>query len=486
MLLFRIAFISFFILIALHNVAAQNLTDTVFSISQVPQKYVTQVNHKIAKYRNRVASKTEKTLNKLSRWENKIHILLQKTNPEIAERLFGNSQLTFKALLQKIKEGEVVAENYAAPYDGYVDKLSTTIKYLQQQKSKADTKLIRSVKYVGEQMSHLQNQLGESSYIKQFIKERKKQLFAEAASYLGKSKYLSKINKESYYYVATIKNYKDLFSDATKTEATAKEVLGKIPAFQQFMQKNSQLASLFSLPGNSRNSAQSLAGLQTRASVQGMIQQRIASGGPNAMAQVQQNLAQAHSEMNKLKDKINKLGGGSSDMEIPDFKPNEQKTKTLWQRLEYGFNVQFSKSNSLVPSTSDIALSLGYKLNNKSTAGIGISYKLGLGNLQHISFSSQGIGWRSFWDYKIPSPFGGSGGGLYVNGGYETNYNAGFKNIEQLKNYSGWQRSALIGISKKYKISKKLKGNMQLLYDFFARDHVPVSQPILFRVGYNF
>jgi len=66
------------------------------------------------------------------------------------------------------------------------------------------------------------------------------------------------------------------------------------------------------------------------------------------------------------------------------------------------------------------------------------------------------------------------------------NYNSAFKNIEQLKNENAWQRSGLIGVSKKYKITKKLKGSVQLLYDFLAEAHTPVSQPFLFRVGYNF
>ena len=42
-------------------------------------------------------------------------------------------------------------------------------------------------------------------------------------------------------------------------------------------------------------------------------------GGANAQAQVQQNLSMAHAEINKLKDKVNKLGGGSGDIEMPDF-----------------------------------------------------------------------------------------------------------------------------------------------------------------------
>jgi hypothetical protein len=132
-----------------------------------------------------------------------------------------------------------------------------------------------------------------------------------------------------------------------------------------------------------------------------------------------------------------------------------------------------------MPSTSDLAGTLGYRINTKSEAGIGISYKLGLGSIQHIQFSSQGIGFRSYLDWKIRKQF-------YATGGYEINYNSGFKSIQQLKNEDLWQRSALIGISKKYQISKKLKGNLQLLYDFLAYKHTPVSQPFLFRIGYNF
>ena len=155
------------------------------------------------------------------------------------------------------------------------------------------------------------------------------------------------------------------------------------------MKENSQLASLFRLPDNSGSSTTlSLAGLQTRASVQGMIQQRIAAGGPNAMEQVQQNLSAARAEINKLKDKINQLGGGSGDLEMPDFKPNSQKTKPLWKRLEYSANVQFAKSTNLLPSTANIGLGIGYKLDDKRIIGVGASYAVGMGTIQHISFSS--------------------------------------------------------------------------------------------------
>lgn len=466
----------------------QAQTDSVItSLQQFPAKYLKQIDNKIDKYSTRLTSKTEKTLTKLSRWEDKIHALLLKASPQTATRLFAPGQPTFNTLLQKLKQGEAIEQNYKAQYNDYRDKLTTGLKYIQVQEEIVDrvsrVSRVNKVEKVNKELSSLDTTVANSEAVEKFIKERKKQLINESIKYIGKSKYLSKINKEAYYYAETLRNYKQLFADPKKAEQVGLDILNKIPGFQRFFQQNSQLAALFRRPGNYSKPA-NLDGLQTRAAVGALIQQQVAAGGPNAMAQMQQNFAAAHSAIDKLKDKIG-AGSGANEMEMPDFKPNDQKSKLFFQRLEYGFNVQFGKNNSLLPSTSDIALSLGYKLNNKSLAGIGLSYKLGLGNIQHIQLSSQGVGLRSFLDYKIKKQF-------FVTGGYEMNNYTAYKKNSQVSPAGGnlegssWQTSGLIGLSKKYKVSKKLNGSLQLLYDFLAHEHKPASQPVLFRVGYNF
>jgi len=56
--------------------------------------------------------------------------------------------------------------------------------------------------------------------------------------------------------------------------------------------------------------------------------------------------------------------------------------------------------------------------------------------------------------------------GLWFSGGFEYNCLSSFESIQKLhENVDVWQRSMLLGISKKYK-SRKKEGNMQLLYDF--------------------
>jgi len=298
---------------------------------------------------------------------------------------------------------------------------------------------------------------------------------------LGKQ--LLSINKQVYYYQEQLRQYKELINHPDKLAEVILAKVRTMPAFQDFWQHNSMLAQLFPMPQGYGTPA-ALAGLQTRDQVAGIISQRL-PGAINADGSgssfLQQQLLSAQSQMSTLKDKINQLGGGSSDMTMPDFKPNGQKTKSFLKRLEYGFNVQNSQSTNLLPTISDIGLTLGYKLSDKAVMGIGTSYKLGLGRgLNHIALSSQGVSMRSYLDIKAKGSF-------WITGGYEYNYMQQFSKLQDLRsNVNVWQKSALIGITKKYKIGKNKQGNMQLLYDFLYKQETPRSTALKFRIGYSF
>ena len=177
---------------------------------------------------------------------------------------------------------------------------------------------------------------------------------------------------------------------------------------------------------------------------------------------------------------------------MPNFKPNNQRTKSFWKRLEYGTNLQTAHGNYFYPTTTDMGLSVGYKLNNNSTIGIGGSYKMGWGqNIQHIALSSQGASLRSFLDTKLKGSF-------YVSGGFEYNYqplsvtmqstNTNGSQTPPLAGWSDWQQSGLIGFSKIISVKTKFfkQTRLQLMWDFLSYEQVPRAQPIKFRVGYNF
>ena len=273
-------------------------------------------------------------------------------------------------------------------------------------------------------------------------------------------------------------------NDPDKVERKAIGLLSQTKFFQDFLQKNSLLASLFRLPSNDPTDPgyqANLAGLQTRAQVNNIIQQQISAGGPNAMQQFQQNMQSAQSQIQQLKNKILQSGGSSSSDEMPDFKPNNQKTKSFLKRLEYGTSVQTQRANNYFPVTSDIGLSVGYKINDKSVVGLGASYSIGWGTgWKNISITQQGAGLRSYLDWQLK-------GSWWLSGGFEMNYKTLFNSIAQLREFNAWQQSGLIGLSKVVSVKSKLfkKTKVQALWDFLSYEQVPRTQPIVFRIGYS-
>jgi hypothetical protein len=487
----------------LHNVYSYAQADTALepipTITEVSLQFIKESNKKIDKYTNRLTSKTEKTLIKLTKWENKIKKLLEKTSPETAQQLFSQGTTSFATMLAKVREGKSLAENYKAKYNEYNDKLATNIKYLETQKAELDNKYIAPLSKAKNKIAELDNTVAETETAEKLIKERKKELLTQAYKVLGKNKYIGKMQAEVFSYAESLQNYKTLFSEPGKAEQKALELLGKIPAVNKFLQQNSMLASLFGSQSIVDNSA-SLAGLQTREGMNTLIQGRIAAGGPNAAAQVSANMQAAQAELTKLKDKILKQanGNGSSIVEgedgLPSFKKKDLKSKTFAQRIEIGSNFQFGRPNRLVDSQADIALSAGYKVNNKSIAGFGISYKMDYGSISNFYIKHGGLGLRSFLDYKLKKQF-------FVSGGYELNFNQSFKTFSELRNANGtkgignaWVQSGLVGITKKINFAPKgagktklIKGTkVQLLFDMLYNTHVIPGQMWVFRVGQNF
>jgi hypothetical protein len=383
-------------------------------------------------------------------------------------------------------------------YNGHIDSVNTAIRFLQnspqlQQGSAGVQKLSNNLQSV----TSLQNKLNQTEHIRKQIAQRQQQLKQQLQN-TPLMKEFTKYRKQLYYYQQQVLAYKEALNDPKQMGAKLLQTAVKFPAFKQFFVNNSELASLFRLPDGNLSPFGGTGGgygLQTRADVVQGLQDRFgvqtftapAGGGASPF---QQQLQAAQGEMQKLKDRFSQVsptGGDLEGAEMPDFKKNPEKTRSFLKRIEWGTNLQTTKSNYYFPVTSDLGLSAGFKLNAKSIIGIGASYKIGFGqNWEKIRITHQGAGIRTFIDWKIPSPLGGIGEGFWISGGAEMNYRARFRRIEVLKNYSAWQQSALLGISKKYSIAKKWKGNAQILYDFLSYRQVPGGQALVFRVGYHF
>ena len=435
-----------------------------------------------------VQRKTEKLLLHMQKKEQELQKKLALTDSTKAKELFtGNTQSRYAKLLSDLKSP--IDKNIPHPLKQLLpglDSIQTSLQFLQKNNAGISLNKLQQLQGVGDKIKEVEGSMQKANDVQQFIKERELQLKQQLAN-TPLAKDLQSFNKQAYYYQQQLAEYKAALNDPKKAEAKILAAVSKVPAFKSFMKKNSLLGQLFSLPED-YGSVASIIGLQTKSQVQQLLGQRFgsipASGNPgqNAAGYVQQQIQGAQQEIQQLENKVSWLGiggGGSKDIVMPGFKPNSQKTKSFLKRIEFGSSFTSSQGTRLLPAMEDIGLTAGYRLNDKSIIGLGVSYKMGLGKgWNHISISSQGIGLRGFADMKMK-------GSIWLTGGFEYNYLNAFNSLESLYKLDAWQSSALMGLSKKYKISAKKGGQLQFLYDFLYKQHIPQSQPLVFRLGYS-
>lgn len=471
---------------------AQDSTSFADKIFNFPSKFFKKVNEETVDLNKQLQKQTAKYIARLQKKEERLKKKLYKQDSAKAAALYANDpEKQYADLLARLKsDSATVFHSMGTEYLPYADSLQGALKFLNsnQQLLNSSKILPADIQNSLTQLQQLQAKMQDADAIKQFIAQRKAQIqqYFSQATHLppGVSGIFSDYNKEMYYYSDQVRKYREILNDPDKMLTTTLALLSKVPSFASFMRSNSFLAGLFSIPSN-YGTAEGMEGLQSRDQILAMIQSQIGGGGPNATAMIQSSLQSANVDITKLQNKLSALGGGSGDMEMPGFKPNNQRTKTFFERLEYGTNLQTSTGSFYFPTTTDMGLSVAYKISNNNDIGVGASYKIGWGrDFQHISVSGQGAGLRSFIDIKAKKSF-------YVSGGFEYNYQPATippGTLIDAGSINSWQQSGLIGISKIVSMNTKVfkKTKVQFLWDFLSYHQIPRTQPFKFRVGYNF
>ena len=458
-----------------------------------------------------VNAKTLQDVNKLSRQTEKMTAALQQRSNDILTEL-QNKELSLQREIQKkdstaANMTSTALREYAAwqnklntanaaltPLRAYIprlDSLQASLRFLTggSNISNLSATQLASLQGLNTKLATYSGKLQQASELCSFLSQRQAALQQELTRFGMAGKLLS-FKKQLYYYKAQAAQYKALLNNPSQLSSRVIGITQNQPAFQKFFQQNSYLSSLFRMPSTDTAGAGKAApGLQTREATAKLMQSKLGkpanistaltNGGDNSGSNpLTGTMQQAQSQLNTWKQKIAGAGGSTSAVEIPDFTPNAQHNKTFLQRIQLGFDMQSQNSSYYIPAISTVALSAGYKLNSRSIVGIGAGYILGWGQpFEHIALSSQGASLRSFLNWKIK-------GSYWLSGGMEMNYLNAFTGIDQLRSFSAWQSSALVGLMKQYKAGSR-NGNIQLLFDALYREHIPQTQPLIFRVGYT-
>lgn len=415
-------------------------------------------------------------MQKLDAAQAKLQKFLSKHDKNLASDLSGQFK-KYNELVETFKKKETVIRGITRNYFGRMDSLATGLQFLTGlPSSEMKERLQGSMDQLTELKAKYENLFRFEEQLK-----KHQAIITEKIGRWASAKEFKKYQQRIYAVRSEVNVIKEELAYPDKLATRALGYLGKIPAFDAFYRKHSQYAALFNIPGGSDGGNDlALQGLQTRTMVEKMLQDKqLSTGEAGAGGGLQQQLSQATQQLDQLKLKgLNLQKGDLPDIDARKYQPIQGKRKTILDHFELGLNVQTVRGRYMLPVTSDLGFSLGYKIRKWGIAGLGVSYKMGWGSgFNDIKITHQGAGLRSFGEVKLK-------GQLYAVAGYEMNYLTAFDKLDQLRDFDAWQKSGLAGISKKFSVGKKVKGSVQLLWDFLSYDQIPRAQPFLFRVGY--
>lgn len=450
-------------------------------VYRLPGKLLDGLTGRVNKVQQNILQQTEKYCRQLARREKALKKKLARKDSTAANKIFGNTDSIYQQFSNRIQQSAGNNNNaFTNNYSPRLDSLTTAVQFLDKTGVIGQSaQSAQQVKELLTKYSELQGVLNNTDVVKQLLAERQQMLQQQLQQWQLPG--LQQLRKHLYYYQAQMDACKQLWEDPSVLEQKLTSLLCKIPQFRQFFDQYSGLGAVFQLPGNTNPMAAN-SSLQTRDALNQFLQANN-SGSLNLQAQLQNNLPAQAGQLTNVQSLLpSGLDGQQADQEMPGFKPNHQKVKSFLKRIELGTNIQTTKSSYLFPATSDIALSAGYRLNDKSIIGIGAGGKIGWGKgWNNIHITGQGISLRSFLDYKIK-------GNWWLSGGWEYHYQQPVAAVRELQKIDNWKQAGLLGLTKIVPVKMKTfkKYRLQVYYDFLYQYKLPVTEPVKFRMGYTF
>lgn len=461
---------------------------------RIRQKATAEANQ-LSQEMLRVSDKMEK---RMRRYEKKLANYLKK-NDSLQQQVTGilNNPVDNSFLNKLSQSDSLLSLVKQGPYLQRIDSLQSMLGFLKGKDLPVNDQL--------EKLLAVKSRLGVINDYQEQLNQRQSQWLALLTSTGSLSRHLPKsfvrMQTDMLAYKAKWQNWKETINNPEKIEQEALRLLTRLPAFQDFLQKNSELASLFGIPSNSSSAgAAALPGLQTTSTLADFIQARMGNQVQSGQQMINQMQARALEEgpssnannpfaqLSESVDKAKQQLTNGGTVGNPELSPNQLekaalKSKGFKKRLEFTWNMQTGQRVRSFPVTNDLGLSIGYKILPKAVIGVGASYKFGLGTWQKISLTHEGMSVRSFFDWRISSPNAKLMANFWITAGYELNYWERIRHLQDWRHLA-WQKSGLIGITKKISINKK-EIKMQFLYDYLNQPSQS-GLPFLFRYNSTF
>ena len=187
--------------------------------------------------------------------------------------ILSKSDSGFVKLLENTKARKLVDDGRS--YIPMLDSLSTSLNFLSSRGVLEKMELREAGNAIKEVQGSLQN--AELFHAQM---QDKLQLMKDRLLQLGKFKELRKMQEKLFYYKQQAEELRQALNQPDRLIAKTLVLLQQTAFFRDFFARNSQLASMFMLPGNtSLNNPNILNGLQTVSGIQSLLQQRLGLSG---------------------------------------------------------------------------------------------------------------------------------------------------------------------------------------------------------------
>ena len=316
-----------------------------------------------------------------------------------------------------------------------------------------------------ERLNRAQQQLNVTQRTKNELMQRKEHYKAQVNEHPEYGKWLKKMEKERYYYTAQINEYRKPLRDPSALDEKLMNVLRSDPRWNEFA------ATLPAKPQNPEK-------MQPKQMVQQMMKSQASAIDPDPANLLREAKKKGTDLLGNLSNQVCSFGSMDNAAQMPKFTPNPYKTKSFWDRIDVGFNLQFDDRTNILPSTGLAGAQVSFNFDPKFSVGVLANYRFGIGEIENIHFSHAGAGYGAFANYKLWK-------GIGVQAGYERNWRA--ETVTGENRYPAvWTNAALAGITWEYGIGKKAKGTMGVFYDFLHKQHTPQTNAVLWRMGWKF
>jgi len=309
-----------------------------------------------------------------------------------------------------------------------------------------------------------QQQLNITQRTKNKLYEHKEYYKAQVKEHPEYDKWLDKMEKERYYYSAQINEYRKTLRDPSNLDDKLMIGLRSDPRFKDF---------LATLTAKSQNPEK----MQPRRLVQQLMQSQAAVIDPEAAKLLRDAQSKGNDLLGNLSNQTASFGNMDNAAQIPNFTPNPYKTKSLWQRIDVGFILQFDNRTLFLPSTGVAGAQVSFNFDPKFNVGALANFRFDMGEIKNIQFSHVGAGYGAFANYKVLKALG-------LQAGYERNQRAEME-MNENRYPVAWTSSVLAGLTWEYGIGKKAKASVGVFYDFLHKQHTPVTNAILWRMGWK-